>query len=248
MRVRVLKIPAAFLRAAGLLVFPSVCKRCARFLERPGEKVVCTECLAGLRPWPGAKCGSCGRFLDSAESRPLCLSCLTDPPPCRIHRSSGVYTGVLKDLILLLKYKDYAVLGPALAGFLYDSLWDDAEIWRDADVLLPVPLHPKRERERGFNQSLIIARELGRKTGIPVDNGCLVKTRNAPPQTSLEAKARAGNVHGAFRVKKPARIAGKKVVLVDDVCTTGSTLRACGEALLEAGVQEVRALTLARTL
>ena len=248
MRTRVLKIPAAVLRAVGLLVFPSVCKRCSRFLERPGEKVVCTECLAGLRPWTGAVCGSCGRFLDSAESRPICLSCLTDPPSCRIHRSVGAYAGILKDLILLLKYKDYAVLGPELAGFLYDSLRDDAEIWRDADVLLPVPLHPKRERERGFNQSLIIARELGGKTGIPVDKGCLVKIRNAPPQTSLEAKARAGNVRGAFRVKKPARIAGKTVVLVDDVCTTGSTLRACGEALLEAGVKEVRAVTLARTL
>lgn len=248
MKARILKIPAGALRVAGLLAFPSLCKRCARFLERPGEKVVCADCLACLRPWEGAACGRCGRFLDSAEPRPLCLSCLADPPPWRIHRSAGVYSGALKDLILLLKYKDYAVLGRALAGFLYDGLRDAGEVWQNADALIPVPLHPKRERARGFNQSLVLARELSKKTGVPVIQGHLVKTRNAPPQTSLEARARAENVRGAYRVKKDREIAGKTVVLVDDVCTTGATLRACGEALLMAGAGEVRAITLARTL
>lgn len=246
MKLGVLKAGAALMRAAGLLVFPSICKRCARMMDRSGEKVVCADCLASLRVRRGPACERCGRFLDSAEVRPLCLSCLVDPPPYGMHRSGGVYAGSLKDMILLMKYRGYPVLGWLLAGFLYDGLREDAAVWENADMLVPVPLHPKRERERGFNQSRIIAQGLSKKTGIPVSGRLLVKTRNVPPQTSLEAGKRAENVRGAYQVCKPGRIAGKTVVLVDDVCTTGSTLLACGTALLEAEPKEVRAVTLAR--
>ena len=117
-----------------------------------------------------------------------------------------------------------------------------------AAVLVPVPLHPRRRRARGFNQSELLARELGRRAGIAVAAAALVRRQDTPPQTGLSAAARRANVRGAFAVRHRSQVSGRAVVLVDDVLTTGATAAACAQALRAAGAREVRLLTAARVV
>jgi ComF family protein len=115
-----------------------------------------------------------------------------------------------------------------------------------SDVLVPVPLHPRRLRERGFNQSALLAEEIARRTGRTVCPDALVRRVDTVPQAGLSASARRRNVKNAFAVRRRASVAGKTVALVDDVVTTGATARACARSLAEAGAGEVRLLTVAR--
>jgi ComF family protein len=116
------------------------------------------------------------------------------------------------------------------------------------DVVVPVPLHPRRERERGFNQSLLLAQRVGRALRCPVRSDLLVRTVHTPPQTELSGDARRSNVRKAFAARRPAPLAGRQVLLVDDVFTTGSTAEACARCLKRAGASSVVVLTVARVL
>ena len=129
----------------------------------------------------------------------------------------------------------------------YENLAGDG-IFTGLDCILPVPLHRKREKMRGFNQAELLGRSISRLSSLPLLRGVLVKTRNTPAQVSLEAAERETNLRGAFEVRKPALVKGQTVLLVDDVFTTGSTLRECSRVLGQSGALEVRALTLARAL
>jgi competence protein ComFC len=153
---------------------------------------------------------------------------------------------VLKDVILLLKYRKIRPLGAFLGSRVYEAVKKDEDLWRGVDLIVPVPLHKARRRERGFNQSERIGREIARRAGIVFDPDVLVKVRGTPPQTSLEHKARADNVRGVYALGKKKDVAGKKLLLVDDVFTTGSTLGECARTLREAGAADVRAVTVAQ--
>lgn len=237
---------AAAAKLVELLLFPSFCRLCGALLDEPGETVVCRECLARLTPRLGPLCPCCGRFLEGAAEGHHCRRCLERPPDFTLHRSCGAYDGELKDIVLLLKYRRFAVLSRALAAFAETCLAPEEGLWHEADAFVPVPLHRARERERGFNQSRLIARALARGRGFDLLDRCLVKIRNVPPQTSLEAGDREKNVRNAYAVKDSCKIAGKTLILVDDVFTTGATLRECSRTLVEAGAREVRALTIAQ--
>jgi competence protein ComFC len=139
-----------------------------------------------------------------------------------------------------------AVLSRALSGYVDACLSSDGMLWQDVDYLVPVPLDRRRKRERGFNQSQRLARELARTRRLKVLERCLVKTKAVPPQTTLEGPARETNVRGAYAVRGSTKVRGKVVLLVDDVFTTGSTLRECSRVLKDAGAKDVRALTLAQ--
>jgi len=119
-------------------------------------------------------------------------------------------------------------------------------LWQKIDALVPVPLHPKRRRRRGFNQAQAIAEELEKTKGIKVAKGILVKVKNVPAQTSLEAEDREKNVIGAFRVAKEDQVKRKRLLLIDDVYTTGATIRECSRVLKKAGAKEVKAMTVAQ--
>jgi ComF family protein len=157
-----------------------------------------------------------------------------------------LYQGRLKDILLLYKYRQFKVLGKGLADFISRSLGRDEALFLGVDYLLPVPLHPRKKRKRGFNQAREIALWLGKKHTIPCLDKVLVKKKNTPPQTTLESKERLQNVKDAYAVNKPALIAGKTVLLIDDVFTTGATINECSRVLKKAGIREVRALTLAQ--
>jgi len=243
-----LTIKGAFAKAAKLFelaVFPSTCKICRTLLEAPAEKVLCQDCLDKIVPVRAPFCPACGRFFDGAGEPHYCSACLNEAPPFSAHRSSAKYRGHLKDALLLFKYRRYRVLGTHLAGFLVEALKREESLWAGVDVIVPVPLHRRRRRERGFNQAEVLAREIGRLKGIPVESRALIKMRNVA-QTSLERNERASNVRDAYRCGKAERLQAKTVLLVDDVFTTGSTLRECAGVLKHAGVKDVRAVTVAQ--
>jgi len=233
-------------RLADLLVFPSACRRCGVLLERPGERVLCAECLSALAPCRAPYCPSCGRFFDGDGAPHRCAACLRQAPPFSAHRSAARYDGAVKEALLLFKYRGLRPLGRPLAAFLQAAIGDDDPPWREADLFVPVPLHKRRRRERGFNQAAVLAAELSRLIGVPAVSDALRKTVNVRPQTSLRSAERRTNVRGAYRAVRPEAIKGKRVVLVDDVFTTGSTLSECAGVLKRAGAADVRGVTVAR--
>jgi len=235
-----------FGKLGELIFFPSFCLLCSSLLESTQEKVVCRACWEKVKIQRQFHCLCCGRFFQGAGESHFCPSCIQKRPPFSLHRSCGNYKGSLKDIILLFKYRHFGVLGKELARFANRVLSREKDLWWKVEVVLPVPLHRKRKRQRGFNQAQVIARELARLKGIEMDQEVLVKIKNIPPQTSLDADDRRKNVSGAYRVKNGERIKGKVVLLVDDVYTTGATIRECSRVLRKAGAKEVRALTLAQ--
>lgn len=209
--------------------------------------MVCSECFAAVGPQAGPFCPRCGRFFDGAEGPPrLCSECLTSPPRFSALRAVGRYDGALRRIILVFKYGRFPVLGRRLGRLAAACLEAHPDITAGLDAVVAVPLHRKRRLERGFNQSLLIAREIAASRGITLVERVLVRIRDAPAQASLEAPGRKRNVRGIYKVKHPERVAGRIVLLVDDVVTTGATAGECSLVLLRAGAREVRVFVLAR--
>lgn len=148
----------------------------------------------------------------------------------------------MREAIHRLKYSNSRDLAAPL-GEMMVTYWQDVHL--PTDVIVTVPLHARRLRQRGYNQAALLARELGRGVGLPVLENALIRVRDTSPQVDLNAKERKENVRGAFHCPDD-RLAGKNVLLVDDVYTTGATLEACSMALKQRGVRTVWALTLAR--
>ncbi len=156
----------------------------------------------------------------------------------------GFYAGPLRDCVVALKYQGRHKTAERLALRLLDRERGRA-VLVGADTLIGVPLHADRLKERGFNQAALLAEALGRNSGLPVSTA-LIRNRNTPSQTHLSAKDRRRNVARAFEVRDPKALIGATVVMVDDVATTGATLRECAATLLAAGAAEVRSITVAR--
>lgn len=164
--------------------------------------------------------------------------------PFRLSRSALCYDEASKNLILAFKFMDRTENARLLAAMLKVAGEDIFKA--GVDVIVPVPLHYTRLVKRRYNQAALLARELGRYTGLPVDCFSLVRHRKTRPQVEFSGFERVRNVKNAFSVPHPEKLAGKRVVLIDDVLTTGSTLKECAAALKKAGVRSVDALTVAR--
>lgn len=228
----------------SVLLAPA-CAACERPLDSPTRGAVCPGCWAAILPLTPPFCDGCGDPLPSWRtiSGPLrrCARCRRTQPRITRCRALGDYDGALRKIVHALKYDGRRSLAAPLAARMRER---GAEVLAGADVAVPVPLHPARRRERGFNQAADLARHLG----IPVLRA-LARVRATAPQASLPAGRRHGNVRGAFAATRSAApLTGRIVVLVDDVSTTGATLEACAEALESVGVREVRALTAARVV
>lgn len=202
---------------------------------------LCDSCRAGLKPVLPPVCPLCGRPTDRPQ---ICSHCRLAPLQIDGIRSVLYFDGALRTAIHALKYRNARHLADPL-GEMMGSYWQAHHI--PADVIVPVPLHPSRERARGYNQSTLLAYKLGEITGLPVRENLLARIRATAPQVELGAEARRENVRGAFYCA-PVSATGLHVLLVDDVCTTGSTLEACSQALRAGGARSVWALTLARAL
>lgn len=231
------------LRRAGSfcldVFFPPVCALCGRV-----GVLLCPACAARLLPVAGAICRCCGRTMagEAERSHPLCRACRDAPPPLAQMRAPLRYAEPASSLIHRLKYEGYFALGRPLARLLVAG-WPE---WRPSpDLIVPIPLHPRRRFRRGYNQSELLARPLAEAVGVAYSATALRRTRHTPPQVGLGPEARAANVQGAFDAA-PAQVAGRSVLLVDDVLTTGATMSAAAGALLAAGAASVSAYCLAR--
>lgn len=229
-----------------LILFPSYCQLCSAFLESPRERIICHDCWRHIKPEKAAFCLSCGRFFDGLQEPHLCASCLQEKPPFSVHRSCGRYRGKLKDIVLLCKFHNLPILADGIARFAFDRFKKDEALWWGIDAIIPVPLHPKRRRTRGYNHAQLIAKKLAELAGIEMLDQQLVKVKNVPPQMSLAVVDRFKSVKGAFSVRNEESIREKVLLLVDDVYTTGATVRECSSVLIGAGARDVRALTVAQ--
>ena len=246
MKLSFLNESLSILRSLEIIFFPSFCRLCSALLESPAERQVCNSCWESVKPSKASFCISCGRFFEGDLDPHFCESCLREKPPYSRHRSCGRYLGKLKEIILLCKFHNLPILAEGLAKFALDSLAQEDSLWWGLDSIVPVPLHPKRQKERGYNHAQIIAKYVASHKDVQLLDKHLVKVKNVPPQMSLAMGDRIISVKGAFAVKKAEEIRDKVVLLLDDVFTTGSTVRECSRLLVEAGAQEVRALTIAQ--
>jgi ComF family protein len=152
---------------------------------------------------------------------------------------------MLRNALHLFKYRLQRQLAGILADIMTARLYSLAEEWR-YDIIMPVPLHPRRLRNRGFNQSLCLASAIGRHVGVPLDRFNLMRVRWTASQVGLAERERAANVRGAFAVSRPEAVRDKCVLLIDDIFTSGSTVNECSRMLMRAGAEAVDVLTLAR--
>ena len=224
------------------LVFPGGCRACGARLSA-GEKFFCRPCVEGAARLRGPYCTVCGRQFQGAGDPHPCGDCMKKRPPFDLARAPLAYGGVIKEVIHLYKYRPVRALSAPLGGFVGEG----ARRWfSDAEVACAVPLHKRRLRHRGFNQSLFLARRAALALGVPLSVDGLARVRHTRPQVDLGPAEREANVRGAFEVVRPEDFNGRAVLLVDDVYTTGATVRECARALKASGANKVYVLTVAR--
>jgi ComF family protein len=222
---------------AGLLalIFPERCVSCGQ-----AGSLLCSECQHKIDFLLPPLCPLCGY---PSFDKLLCRRCRQSALAIDGIRSVAFFEGPLREAVHALKYQRLRSLTPSLAG-LMGACWRREPL--PADVIVPVPLHRHRLRERGYNQAALLALALGAEIGLPVREDWLIRTRATSSQVELDAAERKKNVADAFQCRTRDPVAGYRVLLVDDVCTTGATLESCSLALRQAGVRSVWAFTLGR--
>ena len=230
-------------------VLPVDCAACDTPLTDDPVPFFCRSCWSQIKPLHGPVCPRCGRPFHSEAAllyspAHLCGPCRQHPPAFTQAWSAYPYVAPLHDAIRLFKYEKKVALAHALGRLLDVTAWPFPAF----DLVIPVPLHPSRLREREYNQSLLLADHLGRRLGLTVACHNLARVRRTPPQTELTRAARLRNLTRAFAVRRTSEIARKRILLVDDVFTTGATVNECAKALRQAGASGVYVATLARTI
>lgn len=220
-------------------VFPPTCVGCGRV-----GSLFCAHCAQAVAPTPPPLCPRCGR--PQSHGNGLCRLCRQDPhPPLRLVRAAALHASPLRAAIHALKYENHPELAEPLARYLIATAMQEpfASLMEQIHVVIPVPLHDERLATRGYNQSALLARNFAAHWGLPVEETWLRRIRATQSQVGLNATERRQNVSGAFQAR--GAVAGKRILLVDDVFTTGSTLNACAAALRQAGAADMVALALA---
>lgn len=231
--------------ARGLLdlLLPPVCAVCRRAMDAGEPGLVCGLCWGRLALLPAPRCDRCGH----PTTGHACRWCPLVPPYVRAVRSvCWVHRGTGRAIIHALKYDGWSATADGMATRMARLAWP-ADVVEERTALVPVPLAPARERERGYNQAALLAHALGERWKVPVWQGALERSRSTSTQTQLTPDERRRNVSGAFRAVVPAgRLRGSHFVVVDDVVTTASTLNACAAALFDAGARIISYATFGR--
>ncbi len=234
---------AAFTSDVLNLVYPLRCLVCDEPLEAADEYRLCKRCVDEIRPNPKPWCPRCGRSVWRVDL--LCPECRRTRYNFERTYSGYLYDGVLKECIHLFKYEGAQVLSRVLSVLMVRFIRSNPQIIDGIDAVLPVPLHRKRLRQREYNQSAMLASSVSKEFKLPFLDA-VVKQRSTLPQNALNKEQRRHNVQGAFVARQGQAAAGRTILIVDDVFTTGSTIDECSRALLDAGAYRVRAVTLAR--
>lgn len=231
-------------KASVDLFLPPACLLCGQRLHDSAKGPdFCEACMAGIYPLGPAHCYLCARPFDDATSSHLCGSCLKRPPGfTRVH-VAGRYHGSIKDAVHRLKHCNQLVLARPLGMILGEVVADSAPECR-FDTIVPVPLHRQRLRARGYNQAVEIARPLSRQFGLPLQTGLLQRSRHTPPQQGLSADQRSRNLRHAFTLA--GQVTGARLLLVDDIMTTGETVRECCRILTLGGAEDIQVAVVGR--
>lgn len=232
-------------------LYPPRCAVCDAGLPIDTTRRVCAPCLDAIEPLRPPLCLVCGAPLYAADNDERCDHCRAAPPAfdsaraITRYRSGADGSSTVAGLLRRHKYGLDQSLGRALVEFLDAA----PELKADAyDVVIPVPLHRTRLKWRGFNQAALLGAALARRLNCSLDVATLARVRSTPPQTARDRAQRTRNVRDAFAVRRPSRVAGRRVLLVDDVMTTGATADECARVLRAAGARRIDVLTLARVL
>lgn len=228
---------------AIVFLYPAKCRVCDDFLGVGAMPYICTKCWQDVQfikpPW----CDICG----IPDVNGLCDTCATSPPRYGQLRTVALYQTTLQQAIHLFKFEKRKVFARYLIELINAHTPVDCDI-ATYDFILPIPIHKKRLRERGFNQATLLANGIAEAAGVPVLTDTLVRKRHTVAQSSLDREARQQNIVGAFEVRNPKLIRGKQLLVIDDVFTTGATIREAVNELWTADPAEIDVLTLARTV
>ena len=233
------------LRRVADALYPRICPGCGQASDRPGRHI-CWACFSRIELFTESICEVCGRFVTGGvRHRFVCSACRSLKPAFERARSAGHFTGFLRDQLHAFKYNDALWLKEDLTDMLEGCLRASFEV-AAVDVVVPIPLHPVKMRERNYNQAALLAECLAGRIDRRYDGRSVRRVIPTESQTHLHAAERRENMRNAFAVARPEWIRHRTVLLVDDVMTTGSTLDAAAHALKKAGARHVWAVTVAR--
>jgi ComF family protein len=236
-----------FFKALFQFFLPPQCYCCEMFLPE-GQQGLCADCLSAIHWIEPPFCSRCGIPFPSREEKDhLCGVCSEGERYFTMGRAPGCYEGSLREAVHRWKYEGKIHLSPLFGEWMVKCFFQHWET-NLFDLLIPVPLHPQRLRERGFNQALLLARELSLRTGIPCRKRVLEKRKPTLPQVNLSGRERERGVKGAFHLAEGKEVREKVILLIDDVYTTGTTANECSKVLMAGGAKRVDVLTLAHTL
>ena len=228
-------------KTAGFLldmIYPKKCPLCHEVLK-DRNKLLCGKCAGKIRPFSGSLCMKCGKPVNETEE--YCSECRHRERKFIRGRSVFLYNAQMKNSLLRYKYYGSREYGKYYAESMCRYVGRDIKSWRP-DVIIPVPLHRRKKKMRGFNQAADLAERIGKILGIPVAEDVIYKSRETRSQKKLDAEERKKNLRNAFRAAVP--VTGLRILVVDDVYTTGSTVEAMAECLLENGAKAVFFVTL----
>jgi ComF family protein len=248
-----LSATATISRGLFAAFFPSDCRLCDAPLVNISRLPVCQTCILSMHPISGETCDLCGERLPQLQRLSdiqTCSACQETRPSFGRATAYGAYQDELRELIHLLKYDRVLPAAGVLGAMLAEAI-EKLDLGRDPVLVVPVPLHISKRRQRGFNQSELVVRAALKKCGkanSQLATDLLVRQRPTISQIGLTRPQRAENIRGAFRVAHPSRVVGRTILLVDDVLTTGTTASECARVLRKAGAKIVMVATVARTL
>ncbi|MDD2732332.1 MAG: ComF family protein [Desulfuromonadaceae bacterium] len=235
-----------FFNALLDVILPPICHICHSFIPNADTLHICQTCHDHLPLVSSPLCSRCGIPFIGAGDDHRCSACSIQPPHFDAARAHFLYEGPIRDLIHAFKYNRHTYLRFPLALLALEGV-SGVPTDHNLNLIVPVPLHRSRLRQRGFNQAVLLGNILSHRLALPMVPDALARTRATEPQIELSAAERRVNVKGAFSVKKPERVEGKRILLLDDVMTTGSTMDECAKELKKAGADVVIAITIART-